>query len=109
MYFYFTLKYLFILKISKFLSWLFVQVGEQYDYNGKVILKLILQLEKQQLTIVIHISHNISQSKGNQAINFGQLIAVNSIIFLYTKSGEETSPRLFPKKIKIELISGSIV
>ena len=71
------------------------------------ISKLILQLEKQ--TIVIHISPNISQSKGNQAINFGQLIAVNSIIFLYTKSGEETISRLFPKKIKIELISGSIV
>ena len=71
------------------------------------ISKLILQLEKQ--TIVIHISPNISQSKGNQAINFGQLIAVNSIIFLYTKSSEETISRLFPKKIKIELISGSIV
>ena len=58
----------------------------------------------------MHISLNISRSKGNQA--FGQLIECNMRnIFLEklcTKCGGETSPDHF-WKIKIERISGSIV
>ena len=45
---------------------------------------------------------NISKSKGNQAMRFGQLIEYNmENIFLeisYTKAGGETIPRLFFKK-----------
>ena len=33
-------------------------------------------------TIAIHILPNISQSEGNQAMKFGQLIEYNRIIFL---------------------------
>ena len=46
-------------------------------------------------TIAIHIMPNISQSKGNQAMKFGQLIEYNKInIFLQKlcgKWGKETS------------------
>ena len=53
-------------------------------------------------TIVIHIFSNISRSKGNQTIKFGQLIEYNmGNIFvekLYTKCGGETIPRPFSKK-----------
>ena len=55
---------------------------------------------------------NISRSKGNQTMKFGQLIECNMRnIFLeksYTKCGGETSPRPFSGKLKLS-ISGSIV
>ena len=60
-----------------------------------------------QQTIVIHILPNISRSKGNQTMKFGQLIECNMRnIFLekwYTKCGGETSPRPFSKKLKLSL------
>ena len=50
-------------------------------------------------TIVIHILPNISRSKGNQTMKFGQLIECNmEIIFLeksFTKCDAETSRRPF--------------
>ena len=52
--------------------------------------------------ITIHILPNISRSKANQAMNFGQLIAYSMRnIFLeisYTKCRDEASPRPFYKK-----------
>ena len=55
---------------------------------------------------------NISRSKDNQAVKFGQLIEYNiRNIFLaksYTKCGGDTFPRPFSDIIKIEHISGSI-
>ena len=64
-------------------------------------------------TVVIHILHNISRSKNNQTMKFGQLIERNMRnIFIeksYTKCGGETSPRSFSRKIIIEHISGLIV
>ena len=58
------------------------------------------QPEKQ--TIAIHILPNISISKTNQTVKFGQLIECNMRnIFLeisYTKCGE-TIPRLISKKL----------
>ena len=66
-----------------------------------------------QQTIVIHMSPNISRSKGNQTVKFGQLIECNMRnIFLEkscTKCGGETSPRRFSEKLKFKHISGSIV
>ena len=56
-------------------------------------------------TIAIHILTNISRSKDNQAMKFGQLIEYNlRNIFLkkyYIKCGGETIPRLFFKKSKL--------
>ena len=58
-------------------------------------------------TIVIHILGNISRSKENQTIKFGQLIEYNMRnIFLknsYTKCGGETSPRPFSEKFKLSI------
>ena len=49
--------------------------------------------------IVIHMLPNISRSKGNKTMKFGQLIEYNiSNIFLenvFTKCGRETFPRSF--------------
>ena len=54
---------------------------------------------------------NISQTKGNQTMKFGQFIELQiRNIFLeksYTKCGEECIPRPFSKKSKY--ISGSVV
>ena len=63
-------------------------------------------------TIAIHILPNISRSKGNQAMNFGQLIEYNMrnnfLEKSYTKCSGESIPRPF-SKIKIKHISGSTV
>ena len=57
--------------------------------------------------MVIHILPNISRSKGNQTMKFGQLIDYNMTnIFLeksYTKYGGETNPRLFSEKLKLSI------
>ena len=55
----------------------------------------------------MHILSNISRSKSNQTMNFGQLIEYNMRnIFLeksYTKCGGETSPRPFSEKLKLSI------
>ena len=57
--------------------------------------------------VVIHILPNISRSKGNQKMKFGQLIECNMRnIFLeksFAKCGGETSPRLFSEKLKLSI------
>ena len=57
--------------------------------------------------IAIHILVNISRSKGNQTIKFGQLIEYNMRnIFLeksYIKCGGETIPRPFSKKSELSI------
>ena len=58
-------------------------------------------------TIAIHIFPNISSSKSNQTIKFGQLIEYNlRNIFLEkscTKYCGETSPRPFSGKLKLSI------
>ena len=58
-------------------------------------------------TIVIHILSNISRRKGNQTMNFGQLIEPkvwnNFLENSYTKCGTETSPRSFSEKLKLSI------
>ena len=58
-------------------------------------------------TIVIHILANISKSKGNQTMKFGQLIECNiRNNFLEksnTKSDGETSLRPFSEKLKLSI------
>ena len=79
--FYFISKALFLLKIFKFLSWLYGHV-EQTAWLEKLISKFMTsQLAAQ--TITIYILPNIWRSKGNQIMEFGQLIEYNNInIFL---------------------------
>ena len=58
-------------------------------------------------TIAIHILPNISKSKGNQAMKFGQLIEYNMRnIFVeksYTKCAGKTIPRPLSKKSKLSI------
>ena len=58
-------------------------------------------------TIAIHILSNISRSKSNQAMKFGQLIEYNIrntfLEKLYTKCAGETIPRPLPKKSKLSI------
>ena len=58
-------------------------------------------------TIVIHVFPDISRSKSNQTMKFGQLIECNMRnIFLeksYTKCGGETSPIPFSEKLKLSI------
>ena len=59
------------------------------------------------LTIEIHILLNISRSKRNQTIEFGQLIKYNIVNTVveksYTKCGGENIPCPFSKKSKLSL------
>ena len=82
---------------------LFSYVEKLLEYFRKT--RLILQLMRSQprkQTIAIHTLLNISRTKGNQTIKFGQLIKYNiRNIFLeksYTKCGGETIPRPLSKK-----------
>ena len=58
-------------------------------------------------TITIHILPNISRSKDNQTMKFGQLIEYNmrniSAEKSYTKCGGETIPSPFFKKSKLSI------
>ena len=58
-------------------------------------------------TIAIYILANISRSKGNQRMNFGQLMEYDMRnIFIkrsYTKCGGETIPILFSKNSKLSI------
>ena len=60
-----------------------------------------------QQTIAIHILPNISRSKGNQAMKFGQLIEYNMRnIFVeksYARCAWETVPRPLSKKSKLSV------
>ena len=55
----------------------------------------------------VHILPNISRSKGNQTMKFGQLMESNMRKFVlekpYTKCGGETSPRPFSEKLNLSI------
>ena len=73
-------------------------------------IRLILKFMSSQpglQTIAINILPNISRSKGNETMKFGQLIEYNMRnIFVeksYTKCGGETIPRPLSKKSKLSI------
>ena len=75
--FYFVLKALFALKIFKFLSRHFGHI-EKNGLIRKIRLTSNFMTSQPGLqTIAIHIFSNISQSKDNQTMKFGQLIEYN--------------------------------
>ena len=111
--FYFTLKPLFILKMFKFVSLLFSHVE-----NGLIMIRKIRLISKfitaqpGKQTNAMHVLPNISGSKDNQTIKFGQLIEYNMRnIFLeisYTKYGGETITRPFSEKSKLSIFLDQI-
>ena len=96
--FHFTLKAVFVLKIFKFLCWLFGHVEKQLYLRHKIILKFLKFLTSQpgKQTIAILILPNILERKGHQIMKFGQLIEYNiSNIFLENHT-ENSVEKLFP-------------
>ena len=88
------------------LSCLFGQVEKGLIRKIRLFLKFMTsQLGKQ--TIATCILPNISRSKNNQAMKFGQLMEYNTRnIFLeksYTKCSGETTPRPFSTKSKLNI------
>ena len=103
---YFTLEALFVLKIFKFCIDILVMWKNGLIRNVRLTSNsMTSQLGWQ--TIVIYIFTNISKSKDNQAIEFGQLIEYNiRNIFLEklkTKCGRETIPKLFSKNSNLSI------
>ena len=97
--FHITLESLFVLKIFKFLSWLFGRVEKLVDYKDKINFKVYDVTTWE--TIGIPILPNIPRSKDNQSMKFVRLIEYNMRnIFLeksYTKCGWESILRPFSK------------
>ena len=93
--FYFILKALFVLRIFKFLSWLFGHVGKTawLERQDEFQNSWRYNLFNKQLQYTIH----ISGSRDNQTMKLGQLIGYNKAnIFLqksWTTRGTETSSR----------------
>ena len=76
-------------------------------YRNGLIISNFMTSQPGEQTILIHILPNISGSKGNQTMKFGQLIKCNlrniCLEQSHTKCGGETSPRLFSKKLKLSI------
>ena len=72
-----------------------------------------MTLQPGKQTITIHILSNLSRSKSNQTMKFGQLLENNmKNIFLeklYKNVVEKLLPSLFLKKNETKLISGSTI
>ena len=105
MFFYYTLKAPLVLKIFKFLYSLFGNVEKQLHLKDQVNFRIYNV--RTWLTIAIQILINISKSKANQAMKFGQLIENNlENIFgkkSYTKCGGKAIRRPFSKKPKLSI------
>ena len=74
---YFTLKALFVVKVFEFSSSLFGHIEKRLDKKAKVIFKNCDVINWETNYYKIHILLNISRSKGNQTMEFGQLIGYN--------------------------------
>ena len=69
-------KALFVLDIFTFFSWRFGYAEKRLDKKLMLIPELMTSQTGQQI-IAIHILRNISRSKDNQEMKFGQLIEYN--------------------------------
>ena len=76
--FYFTVKALFVLKIFQILFW---PQKNELIRKIRLISKFMLSPPGKQ-TIAIHLLPNISRSKDNQTVKFGQLTEYNRKMFL---------------------------
>ena len=101
--FYFTSKAFFVFKIFTFLSLLFGHVSKRPDLKGKVNFKFY------DVTAWLTNNCNISRSKGNQTMKFGQLIECDMRNIFLEKSFTKCGGEIEIGKIKIEHISGSII
>ena len=91
--FYVTSKAIFVLKIFKFLSRLFGHVAKWLDQKDKVSFKFY---DATAWLTITHIFPNISRSKGNQTIKFGQLKECNFIKFFLKNHTQNVVEKLVP-------------
>ena len=95
--FYFILKALFVEKIFKFFAMTFWSCRKNGSIRKVRLISKSLTSRRGKQTIEVHILSNFWRSKGNQAMNFGQLIGYNMRnIFVETswaKCAGETIPR----------------
>ena len=77
------LKVLLILEIFTLLSRFFGYVEKRLEKKKLWLISKFMMSKTEQQIIAIHILHNISRSKGNQVMKFGQFIKCSMInIFL---------------------------
>ena len=74
--FYFTFKALFVLKIFKILS-LFLAMYKKGLIRKIRLISIFMTSQPGIPTIAVHILPNISRSKANQTLKFGQFIEYN--------------------------------
>ena len=61
--FYFTLKALFVLKIFKFLSWIFVHVEQLFDWKDKVNFKIYHVAAWEKNYCITHITRSLKKNQ----------------------------------------------
>ena len=71
--FYVMLKPFFVFEIFTTFFWHFANVEKRFNEKAESILKF-MKLHTGQQIITIHILPNISRRKGNQTMEFGQLL-----------------------------------
>ena len=98
----FTSKALFVLKIFKFLSRLFGDAAKRLDQKDNSNFKFY-DVTAWLTNNCNDILPNISRSKRNQTMKFGQFLENNMRIIFLEKSGVETSPRSFSEKLKLNI------
>ena len=102
--FYFTLKALFVLKIFKFMVMLKKRLDQKDEINFKIHDVTNWIINNCNTYVILA---NISKSKGNKTMKFGQLIEYNMRnIFVeksYTKCAGETIPRPLSKNSKLSI------
>ena len=76
---YFMLKALFVLEVLTFLYWRFGYSEKRPDKKAMLISNFMTSQTGPQI-ITIHILSNISRSKDNKAMKFGQLIVIWSVM-----------------------------
>ena len=104
-------KCLFGLKSSFRSQYLFLMTSWSYrksNYIRKIrLISKSMRSQRGQKTIATHLFPNMSRSKGNHVMKFGQLIGYNTrkifVEKLYTKCGGETIPWSWCKKWKFSI------
>ena len=91
--FYFVLKASLVLKIFKFLSRHFGHVGKIREIR---LTSKFMTSQPGLKTILIHILPNISQSKGNHTMKFGQLVEYNKINIFFKNYAENEAMWIVP-------------
>ena len=106
--FYFTSKALFVLKIFKFLSWLFRHVLKWLDKKDKVDFKFYEVTAWLTNNCNTHIAQYLEKwrQSDNEIWSVNRMSLEKHFSWSYTKCGGETSTRPFSEKLKLSISLG---